>query len=169
MLVGEGMSKVIFASWCWKKTSCITVLAGFTLLCNIKSIRNINAVSRSFLLVKILGRTLHLGDLQRKCKSESFQPIPRRYILTKVMLEIRKGLYCFSVEGMSVCCVGAFGTILLMVLHGVKNLQHKGRTWRYHLIKLSMPLHKMECIEQQQQKTQNEGCKILYYVQSACT
>lgn len=30
--------------WCCKKTRCVTILAGFTLLCNVKSIRNINAV-----------------------------------------------------------------------------------------------------------------------------
>ena len=61
------MSKVIFAEvGAEKKTSCVTVLAGFMLLYNVKSIRNTNVVSMSSLLVEILGRMFGLSDLQRK-------------------------------------------------------------------------------------------------------
>lgn len=61
------MSKVVFAEVsAEKKTSCVTVLAGFTLLHNVKNTRNINAVSMSSLLVEILGRMLDLWDLKEK-------------------------------------------------------------------------------------------------------
>lgn len=52
-------------SWCWKQTSCVTVLAGFMLLCNVKCIRNTNAVSMSSSLVEILESVWFMGFTEK--------------------------------------------------------------------------------------------------------
>lgn len=49
--------------------------------------------------------------------------------------------------------MGHLGLLFLTVLHSVKNLQQKGKTWRCFVIKLNMPVNELQGVFKENQPT----------------